>query len=455
LNVNNQNQHKALFIIALPMIFSNITIPLLGLVDTAVLGHLDQAYYLGGSTVGAMIITFVTWLCGFLRMSTTGLTAQALGQQNNQKSLLVLLRGLLVAGIIGGTLILLQSFYLDLSLGLAGGSEKIQFYAKQYCDIRIWGLPAALSNLVILGWLLGNHKAKAVMWLLIATNLINLSLDLLFVLVFNWQVQGVATATLIAEYSGVILGLSYIIFDKNRTKQRTVKRLFNVIISKLIHVKEQLFEKSSLIHYFQLNRDILIRTLCLEVCFVFITFQGARLGDSVIATNAILMNFVLLISFGLDGIANATEVLVGKAQGERNLKQRNFVVKIALFWTGLFALSYSLLFAIAGDFFVGLLTDIPDVVISTKQYIYWIIILPILGCWCYLFDGVFVGLMKAKAMRNSMILATFGCFFPMWWLFQGFGNHGLWAAFSVFLLVRGLSLAWLYYRVIEKQPITV
>lgn len=437
------------------MIFSNITIPLLGLVDTAVLGHLDQAYYLGGSTVGAMIITFFTWLCGFLRMSTTGLTAQALGQQDNQKSLLVLLRGLLVAGIVGGTLILLQSFYLDLSLGLAGGSEKIQFYAKQYCDIRIWGLPAALSNLVILGWLLGNHKAKAVMWLLIATNLINLLLDLLFVLVFNWQVQGVASATLIAEYSGVILGLTYIVYDKNKKKQRTVRRLCNVILSKIIQVKEELLEKSSLVHYFKLNRDILIRTLCLEVCFVFITFQGARLGDSVIATNAILMNFVLLISFGLDGIANATEVLVGKAQGQKNIRQRNFVVKIALFWTGLFALSYSLLFAIAGEFFVGLLTDIPDVVISTKQYIHWIIILPILGCWCYLFDGVFVGLMKTKAMRNSMIIATFGCFFPTWWLFQSFGNHGLWAAFSVFLLVRGLSLAWHYYRVIEKQPLSV
>jgi MATE family multidrug resistance protein len=437
------------------MIFSNITIPLLGLVDTAVLGHLDQAYYLGGSTVGAMIITFVTWLCGFLRMSTTGLTAQALGQQDNQKSLLVLLRGLLVAGIVGGTLILLQSFYLDLSLGLAGGSEKIQFYAKQYCDIRIWGLPAALSNLVILGWLLVNHKAKAVMWLLIATNLINLSLDLLFVLVFNWQVQGVATATLIAEYSGVILGLTYIVYDKNRIKRRTVRSLFSVILSKLIHVKEALLEKSSLIHYFQLNRDILIRTLCLEVCFVFITFQGARLGDDVIATNAILMNFVLLISFGLDGIANATEVLVGKAQGQKDAKQRNYVVKIALLWTGVFALSYSLLFVFAGEFFVSLLTDIPDVLHSTKAYIHWIIILPILGCWCYLFDGVFVGLMKTKAMRNSMIIATFGCFFPMWWIFQDFGNHGLWAAFSVFLLVRGLSLAWHYYRVIEKQPISV
>nr|WP_083278168.1 MATE family efflux transporter [Colwellia sp. PAMC 20917] len=437
------------------MIFSNITIPLLGLVDTAVLGHLDQAYYLGGSTVGAMIITFVTWLCGFLRMSTTGLTAQALGEENAQKSLLVLLRGLLVACLIGGALILLQSFYLDLSLGLAGGSEQIQFYAKQYCDIRIWGLPAALSNLVILGWLLGNHKAKAVMWILIVTNLINLSLDLLFVLVFDWQVQGVASATLIAEYSGVIIGLAYIIFAQQTGNRQSLKSILIKMMGKFTDIRDQLFEKSALINYFQLNRDILIRTLCLEICFVFITFQGARLGDDVIATNAILMNFVLLISFGLDGIANAAEVLVGKAQGQKNLKQRNFVVKIALFWTGLFALTYSALFAIAGDFLISLLTDIPEVVFSTEQYVHWMIILPILGCWCYLFDGVFVGLMKAKVMRNSMIIATFGCFFPMWWLLQGFGNHGLWAAFSVFLLVRGLSLAWHYYRVIEKQAISL
>ncbi|MBA6397656.1 MAG: MATE family multidrug resistance protein [Colwellia sp.] len=437
------------------MIFSNITIPLLGLVDTAVLGHLDQAYYLGGSTVGAMIITFVTWLCGFLRMSTTGLTAQALGEENAQKSLLVLLRGLLVACLIGGALILLQSFYLDLSLGLAGGSEQIQFYAKQYCDIRIWGLPAALSNLVILGWLLGNHKAKAVMWILIVTNLINLSLDLLFVLVFDWQVQGVASATLIAEYSGVIIGLAYIIFAQQIGNRQSLKSILIKMMGKFTDIRDQLFEKSALINYFQLNRDILIRTLCLEICFVFITFQGARLGDDVIATNAILMNFVLLISFGLDGIANAAEVLVGKAQGQKNLQQRNFVVKIALFWTGLFALTYSALFAIAGDFLIGLLTDIPEVVFTTEQYVHWMIILPILGCWCYLFDGVFVGLMKANVMRNSMIIATFGCFFPMWWLLQGFGNHGLWAAFSVFLLVRGLSLAWHYYRVIEKQAISL
>jgi MATE family multidrug resistance protein len=425
------------------MILSNITVPLLGLVDTAVIGHLEHAYYLGGSTVGAMIITFVTWLCGFLRMSTTGLSAQAFGQRDLQKNTLVLLRGIFVAMAIGFTLILGQFYYLSGALSLAGGSEQVQFYARQYCDIRIWGLPAALSNLVILGWLLGNHKTKAVMWILIFTNLINLGLDLLFVLVFQWQVQGVASATVIAEYSGLFLGLLYILFISNTQ----LKQLFD----KLKNMRQALFERSALAHYFQLNRDILIRTLCLELCFVFITFQGARLGDNVVAANAILMNFILLISFGLDGIANAAEALVGKAHGENNSKKRNEVVKIALFWSVIFAAIYSLFFAIADDFLIHLITDIEGVILFTQEYIVWIIILPLLACWCYLFDGVYIGLMKAKVMRNSMVIATFGCFFPLWWSLQSYGNHGLWAAFSLFLLIRGATLAWHYYFVLNRD----
>ncbi len=199
-NIKNAAQHKNLFVLAVPMILSNITVPLLGLVDTAVIGHLDHAYYLGGATVGAMVITFITWLCGFLRMSTSGLAAQAFGAQDSQLGIIILLRGILVAFLVGFSLILCQAFYLDGSLFLAGGSEQVQFYARQYSDIRIWGLPAALANLVILGWLLGNHQAKSVMWLLIFTNLVNLGLDFYFVLGLNWQVQVIAIDTLIAEY---------------------------------------------------------------------------------------------------------------------------------------------------------------------------------------------------------------------------------------------------------------
>jgi len=441
------DQHKQLLLLALPMILSNITVPLLGLVDTAVIGHLSHAYFLGGSAVGAMIITSVIWLCGFLRMASTGLSAQALGEQHNDKNLLVLFRGISVAFVIGLAFIFVQSPFINGALYLAGGTEQVQFYARQYSEIRVWSFPAALANLTILGWLIGNHQTKAVMWLLIVTNLINVCLDLLFVFVFHWQVEGVAYATLIAEYSGMFLGL-FLIF----LRYKAVIRVFFISHQSkednlLVAFFTSLLERSSLLTYFSLNRDILIRTLCLETCFIFITFQGAKLGDNVVAANAILLNFLLLISFGLDGIANATEAIVGKAWGEHNIHKLKTTVKIALLWTVIFALGYSLLFALAGKSLLLLISDIPSVVDYAEVYLPWMVLLPIAACWCYLFDGVYVGMMKAKVMRNSMIMATFGCFFPLWWLLKStlspeYGNHALWAAFLLFMLVRGITLAW-------------
>ncbi len=440
------DQHKQLLLLALPMIFSNITVPLLGLVDTAVIGHLPHAYFLGGSTIGAMVITSITWLCGFLRMSTTGLSAQAFGLNNINKNLQVLFRGLIIAFAVGLLFVFLQSPFINLALELAGGSEQVQFYARQYSEIRVWGLPASLGNLVILGWLIGNHQTKSVMWLLIITNIINVVLDIVFVFGFNWQVQGVALATLIAEYSAMLLGLS-IVYTRYKSALNGLLSEGSIFLSSLI-------ERSSLLSYFKLNRDILIRTLCLEICFIFITVQGARLGDDVVAANAILMNFLLLISFGLDGVANATEAMVGKAQGERdNSKLRN-TVHIALLWTAIFAMIYSLMFALAGEYLLSLISDIPSVIHFAKEYLIWMVLLPVVACWCYLFDGVYIGLMQAKAMRNSMIIATFTCFFPLWWILNNIlsaadstaanGNHALWGAFLGFMLARGITLAWHY-----------
>ncbi len=436
---------KQILALAIPMILSNITVPLLGLVDTAVIGHLPEAYYLGGSTVGAMIITFVTWLCGFLRMSTTGLSAQALGKADAQESLVVLFRGITVAFVIGLTLVVLQSPYISFALSLAGGSEEVQFYAQEYAQIRVWGLPAALANIVMLGWLLGQHKAKAVMWLLIATNLINLVLDLLFVLVFDWKVAGVATATVIAEYSGFIIAIAIVKYGNVLTKSQEI--IFSAIKAKIIDLQE-------LGKYFRLNRDILIRTLCLELCFVFMTFKGARLGDDIVAANAILMNFLLLISFGLDGIANAAEALIGKAHGERANGQMGvgdkhsfrYIISRCTLWTLGFAFVYTLLFLLAGEVLIGLMTDINVVKETALTYLPWLILLPLLGCWCYLYDGIYVGMTRADIMRNSMLIATFALFFPLWFAFSSFENHGLWLAFSGFMIARGATLGWHLYR---------
>jgi MATE family multidrug resistance protein len=429
--------HKQLFALALPMILSNITVPLLGLVDTAVIGHLSEAYFLGATSVGATVITFITWLCGFLRMSTTGLTAQANGA--NQTSHVILIRGLAVACLIGFTFILLQQPYINLGLYLAGGSAEVQQFARQYSEIRIYGLPAALCNLVLLGWLLGHHKAKLVMWLLMLTNLCNILLDLLFVIGFDWQVKGVAIATLLSEYSGLVMGLWF----AHKTQLIQMNHLTQYLHS--------LRESSGFLAFFKLNRDILIRTLCLELVFVFITFWGARLGDNIVASNAILLNFLLLISFGLDGIANAAEVLVGKAYGAKNTKAVHQAVILSAQWTLIFALGYSVIFLLFHQYLVQWITTIPDVIETTQHYMPWMIILPIVGCWCYLLDGIYIGLLQAKAMRNSMIIATFLGFFPLWFLFQSWGNHGLWLAFVLFLGLRGITLAWHYWFTLRPE----
>ncbi|WP_448565898.1 MATE family efflux transporter [Thalassotalea ganghwensis] len=428
--------HKQLFAIAIPMILSHITVPLLGMVDTAVIGHLEHAYYLGGSTVGATVITAIIWLSGFLRMSTTGLAAQAQGQGNTQNAQLVLVRGLLVALGIAAIAIVFQTPYIEAALYLSGGSEQVQYYAREYCQIRIYGVPAALANIVILGWLLGHQKTKAVMWILILTNLTNLLLDLLFVWQFKWQVAGVAWATLAAEYVGLFLGLISILRGRNLALAQWYQRLLSSI--------ELILDSAALKRYFKLNRDILIRTLCLQSCFVFITFQGAKLGDEVVAANAILMNFMLLISFGLDGIANAAEVMVGHAVGSANKYRLKIATVTALFWTFIFALGYSAIFTIFGDELIRLISDIPNVVDFANQYLFWVMLLPLLACWCFLFDGIYIGLMQAKIMRNSMLISVFIGFYPLWYLFRDYQNHGLWAAFCAFMLLRGITLAWHY-----------
>lgn len=431
----SQISHRQLFTLAIPMILSNITVPLLGLVDTAVIGHLDHAYYLGGSTIGVMVVTLVSWLCGFLRMSTTGLAAQAFGQHAEQASFLVLARGLLVAMLIGVFAILVQIPYLNIAITLAGGSEEVTLYARQYADIRIWSLPAALMNMVLTGWLLGHHRAKAVMWLLISTNVINLVLDVVFVWHFEWQVQGLAWATLIAEYSSVFIGLC-IVFGHFRSDLKDVFNQFG----------RSVFDSKSLKSYFKLNRDILIRTLALQCCFVFMTAQGARLGDNVVAANAILMNFLLFISFGLDGIANAAEVMAGKAKGGKRHGELKQVFKVSLLWTGIFASVYCVAFAFFGSFFIRLISNIESVVTLADNFLPWLIVMPLIACWSYLYDGLYIGLTQGSAMRNTMLYATFFVFFPIWFLLQGYGNHGLWAAFSAFMGARGVFMAIDYQR---------
>ncbi|MGL5029802.1 MAG: MATE family efflux transporter [Aeromonas sp.] len=411
------------------MVCSNITTPLLGLVDTWVIGHLGHAWFLGGVSVGATLINLIFWLLGFLRMSTTGLTAQAQGAADGQAQLDTLLRALGLAIAIGGGLLLLLFPLLSQLIALSGGSAEVQFYAGQYVALRIWSAPAALCNLVIMGWLLGMQNARSPMVMLIFTNLVNMALDALFVLGLGWQVQGVAAASVLADYGALVVGIWLV--------RRQLQQLAPSVWQGGWQRWRQLAPMRRLLG---LNRDIFLRSLCLQLCFAFMTLQGARLGDVAVAANAVLLNFLMLISFGLDGFAYAVEAMVGRAIGLRDRQKLREAIVLNVGWAAFIAALFTLGFAVLGRTLVEQITDIPAVVTAASRQLPWLIAMPLLAVWCFLLDGVFIGATRAREMRNSMLWAVFGGFFPIWWLCQGWGIAALWAAMAALMVGRGVSL---------------
>ncbi|MFQ1761013.1 MATE family efflux transporter DinF [Aeromonas veronii] len=429
------SRHRAVFALALPMVFSNITIPLLGLVDTWVIGHLGQAWFLGGVSVGATLINLIFWLLGFLRMSTTGLTAQAHGAADGRAQLDTLLRALGLAIALGLALLLLLFPLLPRLIALSGGSPEVQLYAGQYVAVRIWSAPAALCNLVIMGWLLGMQDARSPMVMLILTNLVNMALDALFVLGLGWQVRGVAAASVMADYCALAVGIWLV--------RRQLGQLAPTVWQDGWQRWRQL---APMVRLLGLNRDIFLRSLCLQLCFAFMTLQGARLGDVAVAANAVLLNFLMLISYGLDGFAYAVEAMVGRAIGQRDRQKLQEAIVLNLGWAALIASGFTLVFALFGAHLIGYITDIPAVVAEAHRQLPWLIAMPLLAVWCFLLDGVFIGATRAREMRNSMLLAAFGGFFPIWWLCQAWGVAALWAAMAALMVGRGLSLGVTCWR---------
>ncbi|MGY3859843.1 MATE family efflux transporter DinF [Aeromonas intestinalis] len=433
--LRDPGRHRAVFALALPMVFSNVTTPLLGLVDTWVIGHLGQAWFLGGVSVGATLINLLFWLLGFLRMSTTGLTAQAQGAGSAEGQLDTLARALGLAVALGAALLLLLLPFLPALIALSGGSPEVQFHAGEYVSIRIWSAPAALCNLVIMGWLLGMQDARSPMLLLIFSNLVNMVLDAGFVLGLGWQVKGVAAASLLADYGALVLGLWLV-----------SRRLRHLPTETWRGAWQRWRQWPALRRLLGLNRDIFIRSLCLQLCFAFMTLQGARLGDVAVAANAVLLNFLMLISYGLDGFAYAVEAMVGRAIGRRDRQALREAIALNLGWAGLIALGFTLAFALGGGQLIAHITDIPAVIAEANRQLPWLVVMPLLAVWCYLLDGVFIGATRAREMRNSMLVAVFAGFFPIWWLCQDWGVAALWAAMAALMTGRGLTLGWLCWR---------
>lgn len=431
--VNKNNQHKAFWLIAGPMIVGNISLALLGLVDTAVVGHLDTAVYLGGVAVGTVIFDFLYWGMGFLRMGTTGIVAQALGKEDATEVRTVLMQSILVGLSIAFIILLFQKPVFTIGLSFLEGSPEVKHYAMIYCQWMIWGMPALMILFSVNGWLLGTQNAMSVLKVGVMVNIVNIVLDIVLVVYMNMDVRGVALATVISQYSGVII--SFFIIKKHLSKQDG-EWLLNKILN---------LEKLKL--FLSLNHDIFIRTICLIFVFAFFTRESATHGDTVLAANSILLKFYLLMALALDGFNHAAEALVGKAVGQKDKKLFKYSVSLTLKWSFAFGLFFTLFYWLFGSEMINLLTDIDSVRESSLVYLPWMIILPLISVWCFLLDGVFIGATRGKEMRNSMLVCTFIFFLPVWYTFQFMGNHGLWLAFTLFIAVRGVSLGFYYYLI--------
>jgi MATE family multidrug resistance protein len=423
--------HKAIWQIAAPMILSSISTPLVGLVDTALMGHLDTPAYLGGVAAGAVIFSVLFMSLNFLRMGTTGVTAQAFGSGNKAEILNSLAQPLVIAGLLALALIMLQIPIIDLSLWLLGLMPEPAAMAGDYFSIRIWSTPAAMANFVIIGWLLGMQNARGPLAIMLTINLSNLILDIVFVVGMGLNIKGVALATLLAETLGLIVALLF---------ARSVLQTQSPDWS-----QTSLLKFSSYKRLLSINSDLFVRSVALMFTFAFITAQGARLGIVVLAANALLMNFQLFLSYALDGVAHASEALTGKAVGSGNRQGLDLAVKRTFFWTMLLAIFFTLLYIIFGNAIINLLTDLPDVRALASDYLPWVAVLPLLSAGAFLYDGVYVGATRSREMRVIMTAALVLIFLPVWFATKEFGNHGLWMAFTAFMAVRSLAM-YVWYR---------
>jgi MATE family multidrug resistance protein len=415
--------------LAWPLILSNITVPLLGLVDTAVLGHLPDERYLGAATLGATLFSFLYWGFGFLRMGTTGLTAQARGGDDWISVTRLLLQGLIIAAILGLILIAAHPPLISLGLWLLDGSSAITELAHRYAAIRIASAPAVLANYAILGWALGLGRSRVALALMIVNNGLNIILDLVFVVGLGMTVEGVALGSVLADYGALLTGGGWAINAIYRWR--------------LPRRPAGLATWSHYRRLFQVNTALFVRTLCLLFAIAFFHAQGARLGDTVLAANSVLMQFILLTAYGLDGFAHACEALVGRSLGADDRPTFERRLAAGTIWSAITALAASLAFLLGGEALIALLTSIPEVRASASTYLPWMVAMPLMAAGSYLLDGVFVGATRTKAMRETMIIAL-AIYLPCWYATTDLGNHGLWLAFSVFTLARSAGLAaWL------------
>lgn len=426
------NRNRQILKIALPSIVSNITVPLLGLVDVAIVGHLGSAAYIGAIAVGGMMFNVIYWIFGFLRMGTSGMTSQALGRRDLGETTRMLVRSLGIAIAIALVLIALQMPLREAALAVMKPTDEVRRLATTYFDILIWGAPAMLGLFSLSGWFIGMQNSRSPMAVAIVQNVVNIAASTLLVFGFGLKVEGVAAGTLIAQYSGFAMAAGLCATHYGRLKKHFT---WNGV-----------WRRTAMAHFFNINRDIFLRTLCLVSVMLFFTSAGSWQGEVVLAVNTLLMQFYLLFSYVMDGFAYAGEAISGRYYGARNTAALADTVNHLFRWGFGMAAAFTLAYWAGGDPFLSLLTDEPSVVAAAGAYRYWALAVPLAGMAAFVWDGVFIGCTMTRGMLVSMFAATLTFFVLYYLLRDTYANHGLWAAMIAYMLVRGVAQTVIWRR---------
>ncbi len=430
--------HRQVWAMAWPIILANVTVPLLGAVDTAVVGHLPEPYYIGAVALGAMLFNYLYHLFNCLRMGTTGPTAQARGAGDHAEVRAMIGRALLLAATLGGAIVLLQLPIVNFTFWLIKASAQVEHYAREYFLIRVWSMPAVLGSYAIIGWFYGLRNVRTPLFIQVFVNCLNIVLALLFVFAFKWGVPGVAAASLIAEYAGLLLGL-YCAWRTLRTLPRGNES----------GRRSKLLDPAQLKRMLAINSDIVLRTVCVVSVLGFFMAKSAELGDVQLAANQVLHHFLIFTSYALDGVAHAAETILGESVGRRDraafLRDR----RVVFMWSGVVGLINITLYAVAGHAIIALMTGIPEVRAAAANYLWWPVLMPLVSVWAYTYDGVYLAATRTRIMRNT-VMASFVIYLALVYsLLPLIGNDGLWIALAGFLAGRGLMLHLFFHRVLR------
>jgi MATE family multidrug resistance protein len=419
--------HRQVLAIAVPIMLSNVSEPLIGVVNTAVIGQLPDPYYIGAIAVGALVFSFIFWGFGFLRLSTGGLSAQAVGANDRDELVAVLGRSLMIATVAGLAIIILSPLIREVAFNLIGGSPEVRHHGETYFNYRIWSAPFAFVNYSIMGWFIGQARARLTFLVQLFLNISNMALSAAFVLGLGMAADGVGLAALLAEVGAALLALGL-----------AFRRLGEM---KAVWDPARVLDRKAMLKTLAMNSDVMIRTLCLVFAFSWFTSRGARAGDVIVAANAVLMNFFQVAAYMIDGFAYASEALVGQSVGARDRAGFHAAIRLTSIWALVAGTGFSIVIWLAGSVFIRLMTVSSEVRETALVYLPWAAATPLLGTVCFQFDGIFTGALATRDMRN-MMMVSLAVFLAAWWLLEApYGNHGLWAALSIFFVARGITFA--------------